>query len=383
MSHQEVLTLVVVLGVVYAFECLILMPPGARLLHAPWLRRSSLLPRPGSFMLLGRAVLGTNPLPPFGRSHLTCPPPFEADASEVLLAGQREAVKWESIAGPAGKRSLASLRQHLEELGHESAYVSHHLSAIERLATASPDERTRMLRDFVEARFHMKSIRERSEESDRLCGPLRLLGTLQWLFIVIVLPVALTIGMGGLLALLLFATIAFLHVALVLNALRAHRQLHPTSRLGGVGFMLALSPLHAMRSAEHVGRTALLDFDSLAVVLACGEPEDFIALARHAHRELDAAGNAATPRTAAWNALLRGGLDRLLRNARVHHTHLEMPDRVDGSANSYCPRCRTLYALTEGFCADCPGVALRRLNSQQIHDSAAVLSRMKSRQPNA
>ncbi|MEY4374010.1 MAG: hypothetical protein RL760_176, partial [Candidatus Eisenbacteria bacterium] len=350
-------------------------------LYAPWLRRSSLLPAPGGFLLAGRAVLGTNPLPPFGRSYVLGPAPYEADWHEVLLAGQREPLTWDALASPAGGKSLDRLRQHLEENGHDHGFVSHHLRVLRDVAGAPPADRERRLREAVESRFHIKDIRAVAEGARSHCNSLRLLGTMQWLFVVLVLPISLSVGIGGRLALLLFGTIAVLHVALVWNALRAHRSLHPEDSLWGPGFLLAISPLHAMRSAEHVGRTALSRFEPLAVVLACGEPEDFIVLARDTHRRLTQAEPSLPPRTSTWNAMMQHGLERLLKTARVHHTHLEMPDRNDGSANSYCPRCRTLYALTEGYCTECIGVPLRKLNTQLLHDTAAVLERMKSKHP--
>ena len=127
---------------------------------------------------------------------------------------------------------------------------------------------------------------------------------------------------------------------------------------------LALSPPAAARCAGALGRDLLGDAHPLAVVLQLCREEDARAVATSALREarhhlMERDGEASEPnRVEAWFAhRWRQSLEALLERTVGLSSIPSAPHR-EGDSASYCPRCWTQYATSEGRCADCRGLPL-------------------------
>jgi len=374
---QEYFALLAILGAVYALECSILLPTGALWLHAPWLRNGTLGPGPGAIGLRGRFLMGVNPLPPFGESFLLCDLPFRASPDAVRLDGTAEFVSWESIDGSA----LARLRDLLEQRGFEREAIEFWLSSLRSLAAAPPKVRRGELEGLWSRRFALKEAHARVSEVRTHTRSARMLGSLQWIMIAFGIPLVVVVERARASAVPVFSLVVCVHLALVWLGRLSHGDLYGRDQPWRETAMHLVSPLHAMRVAEHVGREALLPFDPQAALLAAGRPEQFLEAARGQYRELQDEPPGECVHSRWWRSARQRAHSGLLREVRINPAHFDLAVRGDESARSFCPNCRALYAEPAGFCSECTDVALRRLSQQQILDAQRVLGRIEERRP--
>ena len=208
-----------------------------------------------------------------------------------------------------------------------------------------------------------------------------MLGSLQWAMVAIGLPTTAAAGMLGVSALPVFGLMACVHAALIWLARLAYRDLYGQAQPWQETLQLVVSPLHAMRSAEHVGREAMVQFDPRTALLAAGRPEQFLELARSLHHAPQEAPVTDSAHLAWWRSTVERAYSGLLRQVRLSPAHFDLTVRSDETAQSFCPRCHAMYAEAAGFCTDCEGMALRRLNPQQLLDARRVLERIDERRP--
>ena len=367
------------LGGVYAAECLWWLPASTSAIHAPWLRRVTLVPSARSFRILERALVGVNPVPPLGESFLLADPPFVADAESVRLDGEPRFVPWSELAADDQSGPVRRLDDRLADKGFSKRYRTRWCGQLRAWSGLSPDDRRSELERMLESRHNLRTARDQARRVRAAVHTVRMMGSMQWAFIAVGLPVLALLGRLDSVALPVFAILLFLHVALVWMAADTHREIHGEPPGAGEVALLAISPLHTLRIAEHLSRDALLDHDLHAVLLAVGAPEAFLTPTRATFRALSEPSATASPAVEWWRQTRLRALTRLMREARVHPSHFDLATREDEGARSFCPECRTLYTHDSGFCQDCEGVALKRLTSQQILDAKRVVTRIQER----
>jgi hypothetical protein len=376
---SETVVLVIVLGLVYAAECVVWLTPDSWFLSAPWLQGASLSPTAANLRIAGRPVVAVNPVPPFGLSFSVSDPPFEADPHVIWLNGQPSPAAWEALRDTGPPSILRAFHDRLEERGYPRHERDFWIAQLERLAAVPTPERGAALNDFLERRTHLLTARERLVQVRDATHPVRMIGGLQWLLIAAGIPTAAMLGVLGASALPMFGLVMLIHLSLVWLSGEAHCELYGARPRVQDYVMMGLSPLHSLRAAEHLGRSSMVNHDPSTVVLAAGRPEDFLAMAGATYRELSEPTAERDGARAWWRESRLRTLTGLLREARISPAHLDLAIREDHTAQSFCPQCRTLYAESTGFCHDCAGVSLRRLSHQQILDSRSVMDRIRKR----
>lgn len=154
---------------------------------------------------------------------------------------------------------------------------------------------------------------------------------------------------------------------------RAHRVLYPES--AGERFQEAargafFAPASA-RATDYLARPLMAGLHPLAVAHAVLPVEDFRKFARRVLLDARQPALPETPRdaesaagaTEAWfRGRARAALEGFVRARGLDPEELCAPPAArDATSRSYCPRCDTQFAVTDGVCDACGGIPLRLL----------------------
>jgi len=258
-------------------------------------------------------------------------------------------------------------------------------AALTEGAGASSAPRGDLLRARFEESTDLRAIRHAAEDPRGGWRMMRLLGALQFVLIAAGSVILGVLGRFRGFAPHWILLVLAIHVVLVAAAYRRSR-LAPTAGAGL--WMLALSPLAALRAGETLRRLDLARFDPNAVALVLASAAEFRRVAGESLRALAADRRRADdPGDAGLRAAItarEAALDRLLRAAGITRAQVEDAAPVhDASARSYCPSCGAAYALEAGECTECAGVRLVRLNQDRAAAWRRALDRISRRQVRA
>jgi hypothetical protein len=300
MSDGQVLFLVLV--AIYLSDCLIWVRHDAVAFVAPSLRRWRLRRPSATFGNERGGVVLVNPLPPLGRIYV-CP---------LVPAGLLpETPAWpEEDSRPAAEAALAR--------------------ALDTEAVA-------------------RGVAEQAQIS----GPLQISCNLLLAYLLGLAPLAawlhgLEATLGGILA-----GLALMLALAVGQWWLLHRKAFPERRFERRlhAFLMLIAPPGAIRAHDALSRDALAGFHPLAVARVLLPPQRFEAFARRTLLELrHPEPGAELP---GLQAPLLAACERLVRDAGLDLEALLAPPAPEEGCRSYCPRCRTQYALNQGRCSEC------------------------------
>lgn len=375
----EAQTLYLVLALVYLSECVLWLPRGAVAFRA----RGGGRFRPANSLEwaandAGGFVLGP-PLPPLDFL-VGCGAPISFSPRGIASEAPRRL----GLAPPAPPRFVAydAIEGVLADGPHVVVNGERFVRALTpgqarrlagrilRLAEADLPRREALLREDAEKSCDPGPVLALVERFERGTLPLAVASNLLFLAVFVLTPLSTRflplLRTWPIFALLIVASAA----AAVVAFRRAHRAFHPEPEARAerrkLSFVLAISPPAAMRARDACARDLVADADPLGAAAALLPAEEFPAFAARAWRDLRfpspaGEGGSADARAAvAWHrALLLERTAALLRARGLDPEALAAPpDRAGADDRSYCPRCRALFALAEGRCDDCGGVAL-------------------------
>lgn len=365
---QEVLLLLVALGVVYLAECFGRLRPGQvaveQRLFGGWkLHRGSSFfrsPLPGGLLfVLDGWRLGASESAAYAET------PHAVRARKPAGWGWRRA-PWDK-QDVVVRHDEVRVGDALFFRGESPARARAVARALARLRRAGDPakERARWIAEALD----VDAAKARAEEVGKSAGPVGIASAMWagWLLVVCALilrdfrwiqawPLYVT---GG----------AALYSAVVLLFWRAHRRIHPdaaSDRRQQV-VALALSPLGAIRAPDRLSRDALADHHALACALALLEGEARDAVARAALIEVLHPAvepwEPSKPEIATDRAAFLRFATPFVREALTEFDAdaLLVPEPPpDPGKRAYCPRCFADYRADVAACEDCGGLALER-----------------------
>ncbi len=231
-------------------------------------------------------------------------------------------------------------------------------SLLQRVASASPEDRAPQIRDALHRSFDAREARRRIE------GTLKRSRYADWLAWAIAANMALGpvashfVGSARVWPawLTLHLLLAVLAARVFWRGARRLRTLGPTDRFQDLVLMV-LYPPAAARFQDSLGSCLLTELDPLAAAAASRGRIDLPSLAR--------TRLASIPPREDGSEILRwfdtevaAAVDALLHGEGISPEAVHLPPLRESGAESYCPRCRTQYRVGCGVCPDCPRVCL-------------------------
>jgi hypothetical protein len=365
--------LLLLLGLLYAGECLVWVPAGGILLvrrGRRWMartadggfgnRRGTLLPaswNPGSPAVAVEVPFRLS-LAPEGLVA------FRADQPGVRRRPPQtgRALPWTGVATLSRRHQEWRDEQGLWARAATEAEAARGLSWLRSLAALPPAEREERLRAEGSRAADVEAARRRLAEIRAAARGLSGTSLALFLYAFLLAPsLSLILGVERVLLPLLLGVLPF-QIAIPWLFVRAHRRLCPEAmgdrRLGA--FKLALSPPAAMRAPSLLWREALTGVPALAVLAAEGASDALRDLGRRmlldALHPLDLDECPPEGRAAeAWARERRIEALRavLLTAGEDPESLVAPPAEWEPGVTAYCPRCRQGYLRAEAPCAEC------------------------------
>jgi hypothetical protein len=384
---SDLQALLLVLAVVYCWECLAWLRRGTVAFLAGWGNRWRLV-HPAALVgnQSGGLVLAW-PLPPLGTFHTASQWPLSISADGVYsYVAQCVNPGWRP-AQP-GKYFQFEAIQKIEAPGKEvrvngelflrtdSPFVARRVAALLRQAAKlSANERARAIQKLLRESLDVPAVRERLKDFNRRASTLRNIANFLFAYLFLIAPACVWYfgfrrsWLELLVGLLLLTTTA----AVLFH--RAHKALYPEADEERFthSILILLSPATAVRARDALSRPLLEAFHPLAVARALLPAERFNEFARKILLEIRHPCLPVCPATEPGprltedrsRAALREVVEQFLQSNGINPADLLKPPRpADESCRSFCPRCQAQFVAAEGVCADCGGLPLNAFTEQ-------------------
>lgn len=383
MSDLQLLLLILVL--VYGWECLHWFPRGAAVLVSRGRRRWRLR-QPGRFAgnPSGGFVLAP-PLPPLG--HIVGLPPFPLSLdSQTVLAYVATLVHSSGRAPQSGACLDFAAAKAVKREGKRlvfpdqpplkaaSTVEARQLVALLRsLADLAPNQREAGIEKAFQGTLEVKAARKRWDEFRERANPLRRTANLLFVYLFLVCPLAVfLVGLAGCWW-ALAAGLLILDGAIAWFFHRAHAALYPAEEEERFSLTLTvfLSPCSAIRANDLLSRHLLTGFHPLAAIRLFCSPVEFRRVSARWLRDLlhpaQPVCPSSNPKALAAEAESRQRWQRLVEEFLVREglevrDLLAAPAAMDAECERYCPRCLAQFTRRADQCPDCGGVELLLLN---------------------
>lgn len=357
-------SLLAVLGLLYAFECLHWVRRDAWVLSLGLGRRGRLAQTDGPLGNTLHAAVLAWPLPPLGPLLVIDEPLVVFGEAGALVGGV--VVPWDGQLRAEGRKLVAG-RTLLKLSSAASARAW--AARFRQLAGLSPRARAKWLGSKGAPARELAALEERLARHRRLARPLRALCHLELLALAAVVPLLFWVPVLGPLYLEALLGLAALHLAVVGVHHRLHLRLYPEERAERwvKTASLVLNLPGGVRTAPDSGRDLFADCEPLAVVAALLPRARLRASAAEVLRRLDhplpraAEDERVAELVAEGRAHRRREVVALLGEVGIAEAELLTPPEPETDhVKTFCPRCLAQYEQGEGDCAECPGVGLTR-----------------------
>lgn len=374
MNDNQILLLVV--AVIYLIECFFLIKRDTFV----FLNLFGLRWHPAySSSILGnysKGAIFSNPLPPLGIT-LFC------QSSSISLSPD-SIYSYASLAPyPGGRVQQHEKYFRLDDIKKISSYdnkimingadfakaLSHRIAKaladlIERLIRGSKSERSSFIKEAIERSLDTEAIQLRMQDYYKHARWLKIVSNLIFLYLFAACPVV--VFYFGL-AKTWFILLPLLLLLMVLNArlfFHAHKILFPDEGAARIQslFLILLVPTTSIRANDYLSCYLLDSFHPLAVakVLCCQKDFELIAKrfildAQHPIQPVCPADDTEICNTEKWfrESYLSLIEDFIKKNVNDFEALVQHPQQGSSSAVTYCPRCHTQFAITDGKCLDC------------------------------
>jgi hypothetical protein len=250
---------------------------------------------------------------------------------------------------------------------------------IDRLISMAENKREAAIVESVDLAFAL-DVCERLRTFRVETRAVRILSSLLWIVAFFVLPGVLFIVGNDVVLLPLGALIWLLAVAISIVTILAKKRITPAGRreFPWTTLKYLFYPVAALRACESLAEDVFTDVHPAMICmdLCRGDHQNdclTYLLLRILHPvSLSRAGDAkADAVSAKFNSLFADRLRKELAKTVPQVLKSLVPQRQHETSVSYCPRCRAQYQITEGECADCPGVALQQFAHPVGRDKAS------------
>ena len=376
---SEAQTLLLILILIYLSDCLIWVKRESVAFVCTWGGRWRLRVAPSWLGNANGAILLLNPLPPAGRVFLSHLAPISISPSGVC------AYNLQTL--PTEARSPAQTGQFLpfnkiKSATADGVYLllnkerfakcatarqSRTLaSLLSELTKAPASKRERMAHAWINKQFALDEAAALWRQGEKVIEPIRELSSILFLFLFVVTPIL--VMSFTLLPLIIPVAVVMFIMAITIGIMfyRAHKQFFPgegSERFESLAKMILCPPV-SIRAPDLLTRNLLSDYSPivLAELLAQSREQPFVRayvldLQHPLGHEI---ADETAEQTIRWTAgqQLSVCLDQIKGGRYLKPEELEAPSQREENSISYCPRCRCQFVVSDGECADCPGVAL-------------------------
>jgi hypothetical protein len=379
---SEGFSLLLVLVVVYLYDCVIFLHRQAAALTRPW-RTWRVRLASGPFGNATGALLGLQPLPPLGMLHETAPWPLSI-AEDGVCAFAGASFSGSDRPPQTGKVLLYHEINDVKSSGHDilvngtvfattpSAALAAHLAALVTATASAPREcRMKLVGDAIDASLDVKSAMGTSTELDSRTLGLRVACNVLWVYIYLVCPLAtFFLGLAWLIIPLAIAGL-MIHVPTVAWFVRLHRRLYPNER--GTRFeqtfKMSLCPPMAIRAVDDLTRYGIALYHPVAAAVALCPSQDAARFGGLLVRDLRyplpiPLEKQGTQIEASFRALFSHRLEAMLRTNGIAPQTGPEPGHAQADGRTFCPRCLNVFTVENGTCQDCFNLKLEPLPAQ-------------------
>ncbi len=378
---SDVQFLFIILGVLYAWECVAWLRRGG-VGFSTWAGRRWRSQHPATLFGNQRGgFIFAAPFPPLGSLLITHQLPFSLGPDGVLFfvaanvnPGWRPAqsacfLSWEKAGELKLRGKKILLQKEIIYAAPTTTLASHLFRTLTNAAKLPAAERSNAIRAVLRASFDLQQVETLRQTFQSQARPLRILTNA--LFALVFIVASLLIGFIGLghVWIWLFLALLALTITTATYFARLHRKLWPAS--GDERFtqtlIIALAPATTMRAHDLASRPLLEFFHPLAVAKTLFQPEQFLRFARRLlldlrNPALPTCPNPQPPAIATEQFFRHAYLETVetwLTENNISPTELCCPpDPTDESCHAYCPRCEAQFTTATGQCADCGGLPL-------------------------
>jgi hypothetical protein len=371
-------TLLLVLGLLYLFDCFLWVKKQSVAFVSPWCHRWRLAKLNSSFANGRGGFLFVNPLPPLGCVFLSHLSPISISPVGIC-AFNLQALP--SVGRPAQTgRSLAF--SEITTSSTDGAYLVVNEERFTKCATTiqaraisellnaacdiAPSDREGIVRTYIAKQFAAPEAAALVQEANVLLKPIRMMCSILFVFLFVMTPIL--VSFLGLIPLLIPIAIVMVVLAIEISIMfyRAHKRLYPLEsqeRIENV-IKMVLCPPVSIRATDLLTKHLLGKYSPVVVADLLSGPaiqqfvRAFILDLQHPLKHDVSDETAADILTWAASAQLQTCLDYINRRGQARpEVLLAAPERGEDSI-SYCPRCSCQFVVNSGACPDCPGVGL-------------------------
>jgi ribosomal protein L37E len=367
---RELATLLVVVLLVYLFQCLCWAGPGAQVFSLEPSRRNGRKKRGFLWVALKLRGYWANPLPPLQPLMVVDWPTFQPDPEMMRLAqpdAEPVILPWEQLTVTRSATKLLCNGVVVLQAGADQ--IKSQQAFLQRLKQAKGKERKKLIEAWL------RNATDTAAAEDRLklfCHKARWLDiavNLQFFLLFMIVPMAFfRFGSRALWPML--AAVIATSIFIAWQSWRLHKGFFPgdgDGRFKSV-FGTVLSPIYAIRAADALARDLLAGFHPVAVAGVVCSQREFEAFAGEQLR----ANKFGQAGTSWYRDQLQLALTNMLGKKGVEAKRLLAAPERDSNCVMYCPRCRAQYTKTREACADCGYGQLLQFAGQMATEKPAV-----------
>ena len=348
---RELASLLVVVLLVYLFQCLCWAPTGAHVFSLEPGGESGRKKRGFMWSALKLTGYWANPLPPLQPLLVVDWPQLQPEAETVRITpadAEPVAVAWEELKITRAGNKLRCNGTVVLQGGADQLKQSQEF--LEKLKRARAKERKKLIEEWLRKSTDAAAIEERLTMFCRKSRWLDIAVNLQFLLLFLIVPMSF-FRFGSRALWPMAGAVAATSVFIAWRSARLHKLFFPGENEGRFKTVLStvLSPIYAIRAEDAVARDLLAGFHPVAVAgVMCSKPD----LEAFAGEQLRM--NKFSSRGTGWySEQLQSALARMLEKKGVDVKRLlGAPEKEEGCV-LYCPRCRAQYTKAREGCADC------------------------------
>jgi len=361
---RELASLLVVVLLVYLFQCLCWAPTRAHVFSLEPGGESGRKRRGFLWSALKLTGYWANPLPPLQPLLVVDWPQFQPEAEILRIVpadAEPVAIAWEELkVSRSGSKLLCNGTVVLQG-GAEQLKRSHEF--LDKLKRAKAKERKKLIEAWLRKATDAVAIEERLTQFCRKSRWLDIAVNLQFFLLFMIVPMAF-FRFGSRALWPMVGAVLATSIFIAWRSVKLHKYFFlgdGEGRFKSV-FSTVLSPIYAIRAGDALARDLLAGFHPVAVAGVMCSKKDLEAFAGEQLRI-----SKFSSRGASWyGEQLQVALTRTLEKKGVDVKRLlAAPERERGCV-LYCPRCRAQYTKAREACADCGYGELMAFEEQAI-----------------
>ena len=348
---RELASLLVVVLLVYLFQCLCWAPTGAHVFSLEPGGESGRKKRGFLWSALKLTGYWANPLPPLQPLLVVDWPQFQPEPETLRITpvdAEPTAIAWEELKVTRAGNKLTCNGSVLLQGGAEQLKQSQEF--LEKLKRAKAKERKKLIEAWLRKATDAAAIEERLKVFCQKSRWLDLAVNLQFFLLFLFVPMSF-FRFGSRALWPMVGAVLTTSIFIAWRSVRLHQYFFAGDGEGRFKsvFSTVLSPIYAIRAEDAVARDLLAGFHPVAVAGVMCSKQDLEAFAGEQLRT-----DKFSSRGTGWyGEQLQLVLARLLEKKGVDVKRLlAAPEREEGCV-LYCPRCRAQYTKAREGCADC------------------------------